>query len=334
MRKLNATGILTAIAGLALLAWVVARVGAAEIAADLAQVGWGLAAIIAIGGGRFLLRAIAWRLCLEPPHRLRLIDTFAAAVCGDAIGNLTPLGPIVGEPAKAAFVRRRVPLGVAATALAIENVLYTLSAAAMIAAGMVALVFFFTVPPSVQNISEAAVAATFALFAVALWLLWRQPAILSRALGVSPRLARHAARVREIEQQIYSFAARRAGRVPAVVAAEVGFHALGVAEVYLTLRLLGYARPAFLTCFILETANRLIQVVFKIVPLRLGVDEAASAWFTGILGLGPTTGVALAIVRKVRVLFWTAVGGVLLIREGLFAEARSVQPRSDERAGS
>ena len=60
MRKLNATGVLTALAGLALLAWVISRVGAAEIAADLAQVGWGLVAIIAIGGGRFLLRALAW----------------------------------------------------------------------------------------------------------------------------------------------------------------------------------------------------------------------------------------------------------------------------------
>lgn len=334
MRKLNATGMLTAIAGLALLAWVVSRVGYAEIAADLAQVGWGLLAIIAIGGGRFLLRAVAWRLCVDAPHRLRLVDAFAAAVCGDALGNLTPLGPIVGEPAKAAFVRRRLPLSVAATALAIENVLYALSAAAMIAAGMAALVFSFSVPRAVQNISEAAVAATLALFAVALWLLWRQPAIVSRALGATSRLERHAARMRTVEEQIYSFASRNGARLPGLAAAEVGFHALGVAEVYLTLRLLGHAQPPVLTCFILETANRLIQVVFKIVPLRLGVDEAATAWFTGILGLGPTTGVAIAIVRKVRMLFWTAIGGVLLVREGLFAEARTVQPRTDERAGS
>ena len=321
MRKLNATGVLTALAGLALLAWVVSRVGAAEIAADLAQVGWGLVAIIAIGGGRFFLRALAWQRCVDAPYHLPLADAFTAAVCGDALGNLTPLGPIVGEPAKAAFVRRRatVPLGAAATALAIENVFYTLSAAAMIASGMVALVFFFRVPPSVRSISEAAVMATLVLFALALWFLWRQPAVLSRALGATPKLARHADRMRTVEQQIYSFVARSGPRVPAIIAAEVGFHALGVAEVYLTLRLLGYASVAFLTCFILETANRLIAVVFKVVPLRLGVDEAATAWFTDLLGLGPTTGVALAIVRKVRMLFWTTTGGLLLIREGLSA---------------
>jgi hypothetical protein len=334
MRKLNATGVLTAIGGLALLAWVISRVGAAEIAADLAQVGWGLLAVVAIGGLRFVLRAAAWQLCIDPPHKLRLADAFAAAVCGDALGNLTPLGPIVGEPAKAAFVRRRVPLGAAAAALTIENVLYTLSAAAMIAAGMVALVFFFRVPSALQSISEAAVAATLALFAVALWLLWRQPPLLSRALGATPRLERHASRARALEMQVYSFALRSGSRLPLVATVEVGFHALGVAEVYLTLRLLGNAHPGLLTCFILETANRLIQVVFKIVPLRLGVDEAATAWFTRILGLGPTVGVALAIVRKVRMLFWTGIGALLLIREGLSTGARSVQPRTDDRAGS
>jgi hypothetical protein len=317
MRRLNATGVITAIGGLLLLAWVVSRVGAGEIAADLAQVGWGILAIVALGGGRFLLRAWAWQMCVEPPHRLRLTDAFAAVVCGDALGNLTPLGPVVSEPAKAAFVRRRIPFGAAASALAIENLFYALSAAAMIAAGMVALVFFFRVPPSVRAISEAAVTVAVLLFAAALWLLWRQPAIVARALGMKPRLERHAARVRTIEERIYSFASRHSPRLPGIGAAEVGFHALGVVEVYLTLRLLGNGQPTFLTCFILETANRLIQIVFKVVPLRLGVDEAATAWFTDLLGLGPTTGVALAIVRKVRMLFWTASGGVLLIREGL-----------------
>src|SRR5689334_8562737 len=139
MQRVSVSGLLTALAGLALLVYVVKSVGVAEIAADVRQVGWGLLLVIAIGGLRFLLRAVAWRLCLEQPSALPLRTAFAAVVCGDTIGNLTPLGPIVGEPAKAALVRKRMPLGPAVTALAIENVLYTLSAAAMIASGMVAL---------------------------------------------------------------------------------------------------------------------------------------------------------------------------------------------------
>ena len=189
VRRVNVWSALTALLGLILLVVVVVRVGVLEIAADVRQVGWGLLAIIAMGGLRFLLRALAWRLCLEPPHTLSIRDAFAAVICGDAIGNLTPLGPLVGEPAKAAFVRRRVALGPAVTALAIENVLYTLSAAAMIAAGMIALLVQFQLDPAIRGIGEFAVAATLALFAAALWLLWRQPALISRALGIAPRAA-------------------------------------------------------------------------------------------------------------------------------------------------
>src|SRR6185295_13405525 len=196
MPRVSVTGILTAIAGLALLAYVVARVGVAEIAGDIRDVGWGLLLVIAIGGLRFLLRAVAWRLCLDPPHTLSIGSAFAAVICGDTIGNLTPLGPLVGEPAKAAMVRQRVAMGPAVTALAIENVVYTLSAAAMIAAGFIALLLRFQLPGSIRGIGEAAIAATIGLFAVAAVLVWRRPAVVSRALSFAPRLARYADRVR------------------------------------------------------------------------------------------------------------------------------------------
>jgi hypothetical protein len=316
----SAKGIFTAVAGLALLVWVVWKAGPAEIAADVRQVGWGLVLIVAFGGLRFLLRAVAWRLCLDPPHRLGLKDAFEAVVCGDAIGNLTPLGPLVGEPAKAAFVRGRVALAPALTALAIENVLYTLSAAAMIAAGMVALLLRFQLPPNVRGVGQLAIAGTFVLFVGALWMLWRQPALISRALGIAPPLRKHAGRIRQMEEEIYTFAARHWRVLPALAAAEIGFHALGVAEMYLTLWLLSVTGATLFHAFLFETANRLITVVFKVVPLRLGVDEVGTAWFATLIGLPYKTGVALAIIRKFRMVTWSGAGGILLMREGLAAK--------------
>jgi hypothetical protein len=323
-RRISLTGIVTALAGLALLVWVVWFVGPAEIARDVRQVGWGLIAVIAIGGLRFLVRAIAWRMCLDPPHTLSVRDAFAAVICGDALGNLTPLGPLVGEPAKAAFVRGRVALAPAVAALAVENLLYTLSAAAMIAAGMVALLFHFELPVdragvAMRGIGEIAIAGAIALFAVALWLLWRQPALVSTALGLVPPLRKHGDRLRDLESQVYTFASRHRARLPAILAAETSFHAFGVAEMYLTLWLLNGTAPSLVTAFMFESAARLITVVFKFVPLRLGVDEAGITAFARIIGLPATTGLSLAIVRKVRVLFWAAAGGVLLVREGISA---------------
>ena len=331
MRR-SLSGVITGLFGLALLAWMVSSVGVAEIVADVRQVGWTILAIIAIGGLRFLLRAAAWRMCLDPPHTLSLGDAFSAVVCGDTIGNLTPLGPLVGEPAKAAFVRGRVALAPAVTALAIENVLYTLSAAAMIAAGMVALLVRFQLPSAIRGVGEAAVAGTLLLFALALWMLWRQPALISRALGMAPPLRRHAVRLQEIESRIYTFASRHRRALPGLAAAEMGFHALGVSEIYLTLWLLNGAPPALITAFILETANRLVTVVFKIVPLRIGVDEAATAYVSQVLGLGTRPGLSMAIIRKVRMLFWAFAGGVLLVREG-FAPRTPQLPQDQAEGG-
>ena len=49
-----------------------------------------------------------------------------------------------------------------------------------------------------------------------------------------------------------------------------------------------------------------------------------------LIGLPDKTGLALAIIRKARMLFWAAAGGVLLIREGVSGRARSVQiPSAD-----
>jgi len=320
-RHAGLTGILTAAGGLVLLAWLIRRLGAEQIWAGFRQVGWGLVPIVIVAGLRFFARAVAWRLCLDAPRTLRVRDAFTAVVCGDMIGNLTPLGPIVGEPAKAALVRRHIALGPAVTALAMENILYTLSAAAMIAAGMVALLFRFTLPPGIRDVSVISIAATLALFAIAFWLLWRQPALVSRALGRafgrSPRGLQRLDRVRDVERELYSFASRRRAVLPLLALAEMSFHALGVLEIHITLWLMNGAAPPLMTSFILETTNRLITVVFRFVPLRLGVDEAGTAFITQVLGLGATTGVTLAIVRKARMLFWAAIGALLLVRRGL-----------------
>ncbi len=318
--------------GLALLAWMVWSVGVSEIVADVRRVGWMIVAIVAIGGLRFALRAAAWRMCLDPPHTLSLADAFSAVVCGDTIGNLTPLGPLVGEPAKAAFVRGRVALAPAVTALAIENVLYTLSAAAMIAAGTVARLVRFQLPSAIRGVGEVAVAGTLLLFALALWMLWRQPALISRALGLAPPLHRHAGRIKAIESQIYTFASRHRRALPWLAAAEMGFHALGVTEIYVTLWVLMEAPPPLVTAFILETANRLVTVVFKFVPLRLGFDEAASTYVSQLLGLAPRLGLSMAIIRKLRMLFWALTGGVLLVRQG-FAPRTPQLPQDQAERG-
>ncbi|HEX6973633.1 MAG TPA: lysylphosphatidylglycerol synthase domain-containing protein [Vicinamibacterales bacterium] len=322
-RQFTASGLLTAIAGLALFAWLVWKIGPAEVWAGFRQVGWGLGWILLLGGFRFAARAFAWTRCVEPPHRLRWTDAFVAVVAGDAIGNLTPLGPIVGEPAKIAWVRQRVPVGAAVTALAIENVIYTLSVAAMLAAGTIALLFSVSLDSRLREFSEVTLGAIFAMFLGAAWILWTRPAVITGALrgplGRAPMLATRVDKLHALEQQIYTFASRRRGVILPLIASEVVFHALGVLEAHITLWLILGGPPPLLTSFILESTNRLITVVFKFIPMQLGVGEAASGFFTNLLKLGYPAGVTLSLVRKARMGVWSLVGMALLVYHGLSA---------------
>jgi hypothetical protein len=104
-----------------------------------------------------------------------------------------------------------------------------------------------------------------------------------------------------------------------------------VAEVYATLSFILPAPPSFgelaLAAFVLESVNRVINVIFKFVPMRVGVDEAGTGLFTKVLKFGTTVGVTLAIVRKARVIVWTAIGVSLLVRRGLSVRSMTREAR-------
>lgn len=315
-RQITTAGLLTAAAGTALFVWLV-RVGPGEIWTGFQKIGWGLLWIFVLGGLRFAVRAAAWTLCIEPPHRLGFVAAFTAVVCGDALGNVTPFGPLVSEPAKIACVRGRVAIAPALTALAIENVIYSLSVAAMIAAGAAGLLFSVELPLRLRQFNEIAVAAIAAMFVVAAWVLWRRPSVVSTLLPVTRVTASRIEKLRAVEQQVFTFASRRRGAMLPLVALELSFHALGVVEKHLTLWLILGSPPPLLTSFIVETADRLITVAFKFVPFQVGVGEAGTGLVTHLLGLGAAPGVTVSIVRKARMGIWSLVGTALLVHRGL-----------------
>lgn len=313
-------------AGIALFLWLVWAADPREIWQGMLEVGWGLILVIVLAGLRFGARAAAWVQCLEPPHRLPYREAFIAVVAGDALGNATPLGPLVGEPAKAALVRTRVPLGAAFTALAIENVFYTLSVAAVIAAGTAALLLRGGLPSNQRLAAEAAIGVVLAAYVVVAWTLWRRPALFSSAMATLGRLRRSPASpprleaIRRLEQDIYAFGSRRRRTVVSVVLIELLFHALGVLEVHVTLWLIlpDATPPSLVTSFIFETANRLVAVLFKFVPMQQpGLNEASTVLVAQLLGLSTHAGATLAIVRRIRMLLWQMTGTALLVRHGV-----------------
>ena len=323
-RRYAPLGILFSVLGLLLFAYFVRSAGLSEIISGIQRLGAGFLVVLAISAIRHVVRSLAWTRCVEPPFRLRFRDALAARLMGDALGNIIPLVNVaVSEPSKAVFVKDRLPLMVGLSALAVENIFYSLSVALFIFSGTTTLLLSFSLPKPLRYASFVALSATLVVVPLGYFVIRRRSKVLSGVLGflAARRIARNwmikmLPRAITLEERIYGFYERNQRSFISIFALELVFHLAGTAEVYATLSFISPVGPSWRQAFILESVNRVINVAFKFVPLRAGVDEGGTGQVSKVLGFARTTGVTLAIVRKGRDIFWSTIGVGLMLRKG------------------
>ena len=130
------------------------------------------------------------------------------------------------------------------------------------------------------------------------------------------RVVDPAAEVRLFENMIYGFYRRHPKRFIPICLLEATFHVLGVIEVLFILSRISDT-VLLMNAFLLESVSRLITIVFKLIPFLVGVDEAGAQVVAETIGATAGIGITLAIIRKGRILFWTAVGLILIVKRGL-----------------
>lgn len=296
-----------ALGGIGLFAWAIRQAGYDDVVDGVGRVGWGLGPILALAGLRFVARAEAWRACMPRQSRLSRRRAFSAFLAGDALGNVTPLGLFASEPTKVYLIRDHLATREAVSSIALDNLIYAGSIAVMLSVGAIVVVSGTSLP-----VRWVEVLAAFGVLLLA-------------ALLVVPRLlqgtwdhrdgARPAwrARLSGVRESVASLVTEPSTQLWRACAFDLAFHALAVLEVFLTLRwLLGERSPTLVQAIGFEALNRLINVALKFVPFRVGVDEASSGALAPLLAVQVTTGVTLAVVRKVRVLIWSAIGLALI----------------------
>src|SRR5215204_7368246 len=183
-RRFAPLGIIFGLLGLLLFGYFVSRAGVGEIVSRIQRLGAGFLIILALSSVRYVVRALAWTRCIEPPFRLPFRDAFAARLMGDALGNIIPfVSAAVSEPSKAVFVKDRVPLMVGLSALAVENIFYALSVALFIFSGTATLLLTFSLPKALRYASIGALCATLVVVPLIYLLIRTQAHFLSGLVG-------------------------------------------------------------------------------------------------------------------------------------------------------
>src|SRR5437588_838150 len=305
--------------GALLLVWLIRSIGVEPIFSALSRVGFGFFIVVAANGTRHFLRTIAMRLSVPAEHRrFSLMQAFAARLGGESMSFLTFAGPLLGEPIKIALLRKRVPLVHGVPALVVDNLIYNLSVVVMVFVGAVLMLFAYPVPPVARDILIVIAAVTLLGMLAAAFATRKRATLLTNSIdrlgrrGILPkflRTKRH--HIYRIELTVYGFYKRRRAAFFSMIGLDLTAHATSVFEVFITLKMLGFP-PRVAAAFIIESLTKVINFAFGFVPGTIGVYETGNGIILRTLGYTAAIGVALAIVRKAAIIFWTVIGVMIL----------------------
>jgi putative ABC transport system permease protein len=305
--------------GAALLVYLIRAVGVDPIFSALSRVGFGFFIVVGANGARHVLRTIAMRLSVAPEHRrFSFLQAFAARLGGESMGFLTFAGPLLGEATKVALLRKRVPLVHGVPALVVDNLLYNLSVVLVVFGGAILMLAAYPVPLVAREVLII-IAAVALLGLIAAMMATRKRVTLLTSFidrlarrGFRPRFLRtRRHHIYRIELTVYAFYKRRRAAFFSMIALDLASHVTSVFEVFITLKLLGFD-PHVGAAYIIESLTKVINFAFAFVPGTIGVYETGNGIILRTLGYTTAIGVALAIVRKAAIVFWTVIG-VLII---------------------
>lgn len=255
-----------------------------------------IAAII-VSGAWHLIRTWMWQICFRDPPGLSHLAR--VRIAAEAFSYLTIRG-VAGEPLKCVLLRGERSAAETAAAIAIEKVAYLIGTAAALAVASMAVVGTLTLSPA-WTTTFRILAIVMAIAVIALVAATRR-----RGGTALPRLRRWL--FIDAGDQVSGYGRRSM----ALALATLGAFACMVAEVWVVLRIAGIP-VTWTEAVAIESVSRAASFAFAVVPANLGVLEVST--LSAMLAVGAGAGAApLAIARRLRGLFWAAVGLALYPR--------------------
>jgi glycosyltransferase 2 family protein len=320
-RHLRTTERVVLASGIVLFFFLVARLGADNILANLRMVGWGILLILGAEILAFLANTLGWRLAFPrqgavPSFRHLLL----ARIAGDGVNYLTPTATMGGE-----FVRVRMLQGQASTpslaaSVIVAKLTQTVGLVIYISGGLFIVLDNLRLPIG----AKLGIIGSLALLAIILLALVfvQRRGLLMPALRFSERwtflrfLAPLRSSAERIDAEMSRIHRESFGRVIlSSVAFALGF-ACGVIESYLILWCFGIPTSLQLALAV-DVLGVAINNLTFFVPLRVGTQEAGKTLVFAMLGLSPTQGLAAGVVCRIRELIWAFFGLAILARSRL-----------------
>jgi phosphatidylglycerophosphate synthase len=309
-----------AVLGVGLLAYLMLRTGPQAIWKQVQVVGFGIALIIILGGVSHVLKTWAWRLTFTCDiGGISWFRSFGMRLISEAIAQLGLPGKVLGEGVRVSLLGSAVPVANGISSAAIDAGLYTLTSAVVTVAG-ISTALLLAPSSGKWRLYALAFAGVLVMFVVLVAVVigkgWRFASKAAGAMGRLPRLQKWISDKQSVidsaEACLLTFHREAPGAFWASLALNFLCHALAILEVYVVLKFMG-ARVSLLGALALEGLTKLINLAGSLNPGNIGTYEGGNMLITKLFRIPATSGLTLALCRRVRAIFWAAIGAVCLM---------------------
>lgn len=305
--------------GLAFFAVLLVQLNPAVLWDYLKRVRFGFLAILGVSLAWYAAYALAWEIFLRRlSNRVHWWDVFKIKVAGEAVNSITPLSWGGGDPVRILLLKKHIPFAEGTASVVVDRTLNNLAIALFMLIGVLLAFAVMDLPAYLKGAMLLLVAA---VVGGALFFYFRSHqglvqffVDLLKKLRLKKSFSESTlAHVEEIDRNIREFySINKAG-----FAAAFGLHFFGrlcgVAEIYLAARFLDFPL-SWTDSYLLASLTVIINLLFVFVPGTVGVMEGAFAGVFALIKVDPALGTSLQIIRRLRMVFWTALGFFFMSR--------------------
>jgi phosphatidylglycerophosphate synthase len=326
----------TPLLGIGLLVYLIATAKLSTLAANVATIGWGILLVIGLGGLSHVVKTWAWRITLrDEAHKISFARSLGLRLISEAIGQFGFVGMVGGEAARVSLLGSGVSTAFAISAAALDRSLFILAGATVTIAGLIGLVFAVSLSHAIHLYAAALVFGLLCLLVAGAIAIRRRWAVFSGPARVAARipwfriwLQNKETTLKAAEQRIIDFYHEAPGAFWSSVLLNFICHFLAIFEVFLIVRMLG-APATLLGALILESLTKLVNVAGAINPGNVGTYEGGNMIIGRLVRLTGSQGLALALCRRARAVFWALVGSICLVWFSKSSRPGSVKSSSE-----
>jgi len=304
--------ILLWIIGLFLLGALVHQLGVSLVVDRVRALGWNILPVLSIAMLWHTSNTLAWRACFDrdDPDRPGFWWLVYIKLAGEAVGNVTPASHLSGEVAKVYILRPKISATRGLPSLVVNKTIEVISGLFFAVLGTVLAFQLLEIDEQIRL--GLILALGMSSLAIGLVFLGQRRNTFEWFLDLLLRLKitfleKRRAQIQETDRNIAAFYRRNPRGFIESFVLHVFSWIFGTFEIYYILITL--CEPVtFTTALLLASLSTIITTAFFFVPSGLGVFEGGHAFLFHLLGLDPVLGLSVGLIRRIRKVFWVAIG--------------------------